>query len=223
MGTIFFIIPILLIFIAILLLVPDMNFNNIRPVLYKGMKPVIGGAYEVLIYPFGETVIFTVAFSTLKDKKSIYKIYILSFLIGGMFLLATSLTIILVLGINTTSNMYFPTYDAVARINIGNFLQRLEIISAIVFVIGIFVKVSIYLLASCKGFAKIFGCKDYRFIVTPISLLAINLAYLEFDSIMSFNEWIFDVWIYYAFVFMVILPVIILIVAEIKKKRLVIN
>lgn len=222
-GELFLMIPIILAFIAILFLIPNMNLNNIRPVLYNGMKPVIKGAYEVLIYPFGETVIFTVAFSALKDKKSIYKIYIQSLLIGAIFLLTTSLTIVLVLGINDASISYFPAYETVKRINIGNTLQRIEAISAIVFLLGGFIKVSIYLLAACKGVAKIFGCKDYRFIVTPIALLVINLAYFEFDSIISFNEWIFNAWVYYAFLFIVIFPIIILIAAEIKKKKLVNN
>lgn len=220
LGESFLKVLILLSFFAILLLVPKMNINNVRPILYNGIKPVIKGAYEVFIYPFGETVVFTVAFSVLKSKKSIYKIYIQGLMVGGIFLLTTSLTIILVIGIENASILYYPAYEAIKRIDVGNVLQRVEVISGVIYLVGCFIKISIYLLATCKGVAKVFECNNYRFIVIPISLLVVNLAYFEFDSIMSFNEWIFEVWIYYAFLFIVILPIIIWIAFVIKKKQL---
>ncbi|GAA0178620.1 spore germination protein [Clostridium sediminicola] len=219
-GELFLNVLVILSIFGILLLVPKMNINNLRPILYNGIKPVIKGAYEVFIYPFGETVVFTIAFSTLKSKKSIYKIYNQGLLVGGIFLLMTSLTIGLVIGIEHASILYYPAYEAIERIDVGNVLQRIEVISGVIFVVGCFIKISIYLLATCKGVAKIFECNNYRFIVMPISLLIVNLTYFEFDSIMSFNEWIFEVWIYYAFLFIVILPIIIWFACEIKKKQL---
>lgn len=86
---------------------------------------------------------------------------------------------------------------------------------------GGFVEISIYLLATCKGIIKFFGYEDYRFIVTPTTLLVVNLSYFEFDSITSYFEWSIETWPYYSFLFQVILPIIILVVVEIKKKQLV--
>lgn len=219
-GEVIVIIPVVLTFIAIIFLIPNMDLRNIIPSMNSGVKPVIKGAYEVFMYPLGETVVFTIAFSTFKNKKSVYKIFINSLLIGGIFLLITSLTIILVLGVDYASSLYFPLYATIARVNVGSALQRIEAISAIVYLLGGFIKISIYLLAACKGIAEIFKFKDYRFIVMPVSLLAANLSYFEFDSIISFNEWVFDVWIYYAFPFIVILPTIIFIVYKVRNKLL---
>lgn len=213
------IVPYILTAISVLLLIPNMNLDNLRPFLSSGVRPIIEGTYEVFIYPFGETVIFIAAFCALQTKKSIYRIYTLGILIGGTFILLTSTVLIAVLGITRASNVYFSAYTTIARIDSINILQRIEVISAITFSLGIFIKVSIYLLASCKGIAKVLGFNDYRFMVIPFSLLVINLVYFQFDSIMSFNEWIFDVWIYFAFPFMVIFPIITLAIAEIKKKK----
>lgn len=216
----FLFLPGFLSFIAVLFLIPQMDLNNLRPILHNGMKPVTKGAYEVFIYPFGETVIFTIVFSSLISKRSIYKIYTRGLLIGGFFLLMTSLTIVLVLGIHSASNIYFPGYSAASRIHVGELLHGVEVISAISFLLGGFTKTCVYLLAACKGIVTIFGYKNYRFIVIPISLLVVNLAYFEFDSIISYNAWIFDVWIYSAFLFIVILPVIIFVITKIRKKKL---
>lgn len=216
-GEIFFIIIIAFILFTVLLLIPNMNLNNIIPIFSKGIKPIIKGAYEVFIYPFGETVIFTVAFSVLKNNKSIYKIYFQSLLIGGIFLIITSVSIILVLGVDNASSVYYPAYDTVARIDILDTFQRIEAIVAIVYVLGGFIKISIYLLATCKGIAKLFKCKDYRLIVTPITLLMVIISNYRFTNPQSFSKYIFNVWIYYAFIFIAILPLITLITIKIRK------
>ncbi|WP_134119007.1 GerAB/ArcD/ProY family transporter [Orenia marismortui] len=71
-------------------------------------------------------------------------------LIGAGILLISSLTDVLVLGVVRTARVYFPTYLAVARLNIGNFLQRLEITVSIVFLLSGFVKFIIsYLQGYC--------------------------------------------------------------------------
>ncbi|WP_432664372.1 endospore germination permease [Wukongibacter baidiensis] len=211
----------LFIFTIILLLIPHMNINNIRPVLSNGIRPVIKGAFYSFAFPFAETVILTMFFSDFQSKRSPYKIYLVGLLLGGFILVSLNLTILLVLGINTSLSLYFPTHSIATRINIGVFFQRIEIISAIIFILGGFVKMSISLLAACKGIAKIFGCADYRFIVAPIALLMNNLSVIIYDSTMEVIEFASTVSPYYKFPFQVILPIIILIVAEIKKKKLV--
>lgn len=219
-GEFFLTIPIGFIFITIVVLIPDMNINNIKPVLHNGIKPVLRGAFGVLSFPFLDTIAFTMIFNGFKRKESPYKIYICSLLIGGLMVLATSTINLLVLGIDSASNLYYPSHTTGTRIDVGMGIQRVEVIATIIFLLGSFIKVSICLMATCKGVVKIIGCKDYRFIVIPVSLLTINLCYFEFDSVMSYFEWAVDIYPFYAFLFQVILPVIIWIVAEIKKKRL---
>ncbi|WP_432403170.1 GerAB/ArcD/ProY family transporter [Wukongibacter sp. M2B1] len=214
--------PVIIVFICILILliIPEMQINNIQPILYKGIKPVIKGAFSTFAFPFAETVVFTMFFSTFKRKISPYKVYITGLLIGGIVMFTISLANLLVLGANTASVTYYPSYATIARLNIGRFLRRLEVIVASVFLLGAFIKTSIFLLAACKGVCKIFSFTDYRFIVTPIALLIMNLSYLQNNNIMEIFEWVTEIWPYYAFSFQVILPVIIWFIAETKKKQL---
>ncbi|MCY6484100.1 endospore germination permease [Clostridium aestuarii] len=217
-----FFLPIVIIvmFSIVLLLIPNMNINNIRPVLYNGINPVVKGAFGPLSIPFVETVSFTMAFSKFKTQKSPYKVYIIGLLLGGIILLMTSLTNTLVLGINSSLTLHYPSYSTVKKINIGEVLQRLEALVALVFMLGGFIKISITLLAACKGFTRIFGYNHYQFIVTPIALFILNLSYFEFDSVMDYMEWNKGIYPYYAFPFQVIFPIVIWGIAEIKKKRL---
>lgn len=214
------IIAIISIFIIVALLIPKMDLNNLRPVLAEGFKPVIKGAYNVFTLPFVQTVAFTMAFSSFKNRKSSYKIYFLGLLLGALVTLIISTTNILIIGIDEATNDFYPSYMAVSRMDIGDILQRLEVIIAIVFVLGGFIKISILLLCTCKGIAKLFGFQDYRFMVWIIALLVINLAYFQYDNVMHYFNFNTYIWTYYFFPFHIILPIAIWITAEVKKKNL---
>lgn len=216
----FFIIPfILFVFIAVLLLIPKMDINNILPVLDKGISPVLKGAFSCFTFPFGEAVMLAMIFSRFKTKKSYYNVYIFGLLIGGICALLLSLSTVLVVIPSEALQKYYSAYSTISRINIGDFIQRLEIISSLVFVIGGFVKLNILLLATCLGVCKLFNFSEYRFIVIPICLIILNFSFIQFDSRMHFDDWSSSVWPYYAFTFEVILPITVIISAKTKNKR----
>lgn len=201
------------------LLIPQMKIQNIQPVLQKGIKPVLKGGFGIFAFPFAETVVLLGLFGALKREQSVYRTYFMGLLLGAIAVFLSSITEIMVIGEGEYGASFFPAHVAVARINIRNFIQRLEIMPAIIFVGGGFVKISLCLLNTSVGIAKTLGYKDYRFAVAPISLLMLNLAYLIYDSVVEMFEWAFSTWPYYAFSFQVILPVILWIGAEIKIRR----
>ncbi|WFD08663.1 GerAB/ArcD/ProY family transporter [Tepidibacter hydrothermalis] len=200
------------------LLIPNYSINNMEPILYNGVKPVIQGAFGVFSFPFAETVVFCFIFSSLKHKKSSYRVYAIGLINGGVLVLITTLSSILAIGVDSYASFYFPAYKAVSRIDIGYFLQRMEVLISIVFFMGGFIKISICLLGACKGVAKVFELDDYRFIITPITLLMLNLSCLMHENIKDLGEWTAAIWRYYSFPFEVIIPIVIWILIEIKNK-----
>lgn len=216
----FFIVMGVFMFISILLMIPKMEVKNILPIACNGIRPIIKGAFSAFAFPFGETLVFTMFFSNFKDRKSPYLVYVRGVLIGGLIMLTIALTDIMVLGVNSASITYYPSYAVSARLKIGQSLQRLEVIIAVVYLLGATMKISILLLATCKGIAKIFSLIDYRVVALPFSLLILNLAYFHDKSTMDIFEWVTNVWPYYAFPFQVILPITIWIIAEVKVKNI---
>lgn len=208
------------IFISASLLIPDMNFNNLKPIFLKGIQPILKSSFSVFAFPLAETVIFCMIFTCLRNKKSPYRIYTWGMVLGGTVLLIITIIEILVLGERKFTSVFFPSYVTISRANIGDFIQRSEIIVAISFLGSGFVKVFICLLGACKGIAKVFECSDYKFLVLPIALLMVNLSYFVYESLIEMWEWAVEVWPYYAFLFQVILPIMIWIAAEIKYKAL---
>lgn len=211
---------IFIVFMTSTLAIPNFKFSNLLPVLQDGIKPVLKGAFSAFTFPFTETVIFTMVFSCEKDKKSLYKIYILGLLIAGFVLVITALRNILVLGSYMMSMAYYPSFNAVARINIGYFLQRLESASSIIFLISGFAQISVSLLGASKGISKLFNFKDYRFIVVPTALIVLNLGFLVSKDITELTKWNLEIFPYYGLIFELVLPSLIYICAKIRYKKI---
>jgi spore germination protein KB len=216
----FFVLVIISTISITVLIIPQMDLNNIRPVLADGLKPVLIAAFDIFTFPFIQTVAFTMAFTNFESKKSPYKVYIKGILIGGSLLLLISLTNTLVLGSYVSKRLYYPTYGSIVRISVGDMLQRVEVILSVTFIIGGFVKISLLFLCVCKGITKIFSCANYRFIVTPITLLIITFSYFQYESIMEYFEFNMEIWPYYFLPYNVIFPIIIYIIAEIKHRKI---
>lgn len=214
------VLPILffILFAVYLMSIPKMNLHFIKPILGSGFPLVIKGGFSAFSFPFAESVIFMGAFYSLKTKKSTYKVYLIGTAIAGLLIIAITFRSIVILG-QTFTNFYFPTYIAVSLVNLGDFLQRIELTVSVVFVFGVFIKSSICLMVTCKGIAKLFNLQDYRSIVIQVGLLMLYLSYIIYDSIMEMKNWAFQAYPYYAFPFQVILPLILLITAEIKTRK----
>lgn len=204
--------------ITILLLIPLMDLNNIQPILFNGTKPFLHGTLQALIFPFGDVVIFLMVFFALKSKKSSYNVFIKGLLFGGILIAGVSLAEILVLGQDLYAMNYYPNHTVAGKVNIGEILHRLEVISIVATTTSIFLKVSICLLAVCNGIAKILGFSDYRFVVVPVALLMCNFSYFIHNSMMDKANWIDEITVYYFLPIEFALPIIVLIAAEIKMR-----
>lgn len=208
----------LLIFGSILL-IPQIDISNITPVLKEGFKPVWEGGFQTFTFPFSQIIVFTAAFQYFKGKDSPKKIYLSGLFISFAHIFLITTLSLAVLGTDSFERMYFPIYEAAARISVGELLQRLEIIVATSFVLGGFVKISVLLLCMAKAFTKLFEFKDYRFIVAPLTFICLNFSYYMFDSTMHYFEFNHDMWPILLFPFSVLIPLFIWIIAELKHRK----
>lgn len=204
--------------VAIQLLgISKINLRNLKPILANGFFPIISGAFSTFAFPFAETVLLMGILSSLKNQKTQYKVYLSGLFAAGIIIVIITIRNIGILG-GLISHLYFPSHVAVGRIRIGNFLERMEVTVSVVFVVGVFAKTSTCLLVVCKGIARIFNLNDYRSIVLQTGLLMVYLSQIIYKNIMEMEYWAFKVYAYYAFPFQVIIPILLLITAEIKMR-----
>lgn len=198
----------------------QMNPENIKPILNHGLKPVMISATSVFSFPFAETVLLLPLLTSLNKKGSPYKVYYLGLIIGGILILSGAIRNVLTLGVELAQTLYFPSYASVSLINIGNFLQRVELVVSINFLLSGLVKVSVCLYSTSRGAAKLLNLKNYRKIVAPAALIMMTLSCIIYKNAMDMFEWATEIYKFYAIPFQIILPLIILITAEIKTRTM---
>lgn len=199
--------------------VSKLEYHHLKPLLDSGWKPVISDAFGSFTFPFGEIIVVLGAFHAIPRRASAKKILLIGMLTAALIMVVGTVRNLLVLGPDILSSLYFPSYVAVSRINVGNFLQRIEGSAAFVFVMALLIKVGLCLFMASNGTAKLFHLKTYRSVVLQLGLLMIYLAAFVYENIMEMQYFAYHIYKIYALPFQVIIPGALLAVAEIKYRR----
>jgi len=128
---IFFPLVIVILLILVVLISPQVKFENVQPLLEEGFKPVLKSALTFIAYPLLEPIILIILFPFIKRTERNGMALFIGTFIGGIVLVVITTLTILVLGSNT-ANIAFPSYTLAKRISIGHFLERIEVIMAVI-------------------------------------------------------------------------------------------
>ncbi|MCM3718576.1 GerAB/ArcD/ProY family transporter [Fictibacillus phosphorivorans] len=225
-GEIFFVLVALLgVILTVLVLSADlMDFNYLLPIFGEGVMPVLKAAFPVTpTFPFGEMVVFTMLLPYLKvkNRNKALKIGLLGMGVSGFVLSTTIAMDIAVLGGHVATHVYFPLLAAVAKINIGEFIQRLDAIVVFTLIIGGFFKVAVFLYVSVKAAQDVFGVKEETSIIGPIGVVVIlSSIAIASNYVEHINEGLNIVPDFIHIPFQAVLPALFIIVFLLRKKKL---
>lgn len=153
------------------------HIENLLPMLEQGWSPVLKSTFPVTFtFPFGEMIVFTMFFPYLNKAKAAIKVGLTAILFSGLILSLTIATNIGVIGVHEAANAAFPLLKTAERINIGDFLQRLDAIVIVVLIIGGFFKSVLFFYAAIIGAAEICAVQNYRKLVLPAAILTLILS-----------------------------------------------
>ncbi|GGJ99367.1 germination protein [Lentibacillus kapialis] len=202
--------------VIILLLFPELRPANIFPVMDDGITPSIKGAIVPSQW-FTEffLIIFMLPYLRTKEKRMTWGM--LSVVAVMITLVITNLFSLLLFG-DITSKFTYPVMSAARYIDVADFLQHVESIVMAIWVVGVFIKVSVFYYAIVIGTAQWLHLSDYRPIVFPIGLLLIIFSTWVAASLQELSHFLSTVWPFYALVFQLVLPVLLLLVAMMRKK-----
>ncbi|SFM13420.1 spore germination protein KB [Gracilibacillus orientalis] len=207
----------LLLIIIIIPLIPEINLDNIQPAMEGGVQPIARASLTFITYPFVELVLFMMFFPYVNEKAKIKKNLFQGVLVGGILLVVFTTLTILVLGYEQTSRYMYPGYLLAQKINIGEFITRVEIVIAGIWFITIFFRITIYLYFTCHGLAQALNLKDYRSTVYPLGIIMFVLSLTISPNITYINE-MSSIWPFYDFTIGLFLPALLVLVALIRKK-----
>lgn len=203
---------------TILLLIPQYNFDFIRPVFPIDKQIAVMSIMDDVTFPLLESIAFIFVLDNMMHKEKSRKVLLIGVSLGGAILAFYILVSMLVLGELTYSSTYFPIYRAMSRVDILEFIQRLEIIPATAFMLAGYFKISICLYVSLLLIQDVFNIKSYRSIMTPTAICIVLLCYIIFEGVIEMVQWAVQTYWLYALPFQVFIPIIILVVKIIRNK-----
>ncbi|WP_195574925.1 GerAB/ArcD/ProY family transporter [Paenibacillus sp. 1001270B_150601_E10] len=168
---------ILFFLMIVMFLSPQIDFYKAQPFLVLETNNLIYSILMVMSFSFMPLVVFLVVIpKTLKHPTSgsigFYKAVLIG---GGISVIVITLTI-LVLGSNIASLKQFPVYYLARKISVGRFLERVEAMVAIMWLITTFVKLSLYFFASVSGLVHIARLKSERSVLMPMGFILVILS-----------------------------------------------
>lgn len=212
-----FALPLLVIVVVFTLIIfwNSIDLKNIQPVLGTDLK-VIGKVSVIkAALPFCELILLASMFSSFEPGKSPSKAYLSAAAIASGSFVVTNIRNVLILGTPAVNRYYFPSYEAVSVISLGEIFTRIEVLIGISYTLAGTIKTGICIYIAALGISKISGYEDIRPFVAPSALIMLFIAGATAENAKNFFD-IQDYYPYFAMPFQLILPVVILIAAEIK-------
>lgn len=219
-GELFFSLTIFLFLILVLFTFPEVEADNMKPVLEKGIKPIVLGAFSFLGTPFLELIVFLMILPYINEPKKAGKAFFIGTFYGGVILIVIISLTLLVIGTDLTARHIYPSYALAQKISIGNFLERIEVIMAMIWFTTIFFKLTVCYYASALSLAQILNLTQYRSLLIPLGMIMVVLSLVAYPDIIYFRNIIGRIWAPYAMTFGLIIPVLLLAVAVFRKIRI---
>lgn len=204
--------------IFVICISPEIDVKNVQPILETTTKPFISSIFIFTsIHSLPIIVLLMVFPSAINENKSAQKGFYIGTIGGGAVLTLIIGLCILVLGVTNTSSRAFPSYALAQRISIGNFLQRIEVVMAFMWFFTIFIRLYLYFYATVKGLGQILNIKDHRQLILPLGMISIALSQIIHPNVIHSTEYNKVTWPLFISSFAIFLPLLLLIVAKLRK------
>ncbi|MFY0781745.1 endospore germination permease [Peribacillus simplex] len=195
------------------------KFENIQPVFETGLKPMIRAVFLFTsTFSLPLIVLLMIFPVSMNQPKAAEKNFFIGMLIGGIFLIILITLTILVLGADNSARQMYPSYALARKINVGDFLQRVEAIMAIIWLITIYFKMVFYFYASVIGLAQTLKINNYRPLTLPLGMIVVSLSLIIHPDVAHSATFDKEVWPLYVSTYGLVLPLFLLAVNAFRKK-----
>lgn len=204
------------IFILLGLTAGFMDFGNLKPIFEHDVKTLLQSGFSSFIFPFAESVLFLSVFCDVDKNVPRKKLYLWGILLPGAILTALVAGNTAVLGVSIVQAMYFPAYETVSVVHLGEFLSRFEVLVSGNFMIFGLVKFMVCAYVACRGFAHLTGWKNWPLLTAAASAVAVTISQMLYENTMEMVTFL-DIYNLYAPFFEVALPLSVFLTLSVKK------
>ncbi|MDQ0116137.1 GerAB/ArcD/ProY family transporter [Paenibacillus harenae] len=208
----------LLFIVSTLFLIPEIEIEKIQPVTEIGLKPILKASLSYIGTASLPLLVFLMVFPAfIHNRAKAKKGFLIGNLLGGLFIIIITFLSISILGADFTERNLYPSYALAKKINVGDFIQRVEILMAGMWFITIFFKISLYSYSFVTGLAQLCGIKEYRPLVIPFGILLIVYSLTVYPDVVYMMDFDSTVYIPYILSIALLLPAFILAAGIVKE------
>lgn len=207
--------------IILILVAKEVDLANLLPIMENGFIPIAKGAFIIagrtseiiflaMLYPF-------ISSTNIKySKKSSFWIS----LTLAVFFSLIYIFIVGVLGVEQAKNRAFPFFSIVRAISLADFIERIDSIYMGIWVLGMYVKISIFYYLSVISTAQVFNLSDFRPVVLPLGSIIISLSILQSESIIDLYKFMsYKVYTLYILFFITFIPLSMIFISKLKGEK----
>ncbi|WP_152393273.1 GerAB/ArcD/ProY family transporter [Paenibacillus guangzhouensis] len=208
----------LLFIVMVIFISPQIKWDAVKPILGNGIHPLLLPALSLISVCALPSVILLMIFpSCIRNPIQARKAFYTGYLLGGCVITIIVVLCIFVLGPGVTSRNMYPSYTLVKQINVGDFLERIEAVMAIMWFISLYFRLALYCYAIVIGIAQVFNLKEHRSLILPIGLLLALYSLVVYPTTDYEIRWDTRTWIPYAITIGIFYPLLLLGMAVVRK------
>ncbi|KAB2330146.1 GerAB/ArcD/ProY family transporter [Cytobacillus depressus] len=209
----------LMVVLLVILSLPNMEFDRILPIYSEtGFREILKGSFSPLSF-LGESVIMMMMISFMDQPKQGPLKAIWGIALSGFLVSTVIISVLTIFGPEVASKFLFPAFETIRFINVMNFIQNLEIIAVLVWILSAFIKVSLYFFSASYGTAQILKLKDWRKMIWFVAIITFLIAILQPTTKLFGTEYVNEYWVKYVLpINMIGFPLLLLIVGSIRNR-----
>jgi spore germination protein KB len=205
--------------VTTILLLKEIDLSRILPMLPDGWQTPVKGVYSRLGFPISELVVFLMVFPFVDRPNQIRKYFNLSMILVAIFGCMITIMSISVLGVDISARSTYAVFDLAKEIKVGHFFERVEVLVGVIWILTVFVKLSLCFYAANLASAQLFNLKTYRLTILPYGFIVIALSMLVFYNIAESGWFITGAYPIFGLIYGLFIPALLLIIAKIRKLK----
>ena len=200
-------------------LIPEIELDNLKPVLEYGIKnPIIAGMTYSLVLTIPISSLLIIPKKEIENYYKTTKYIIITYLVTTIMIIFMSLVACACLGRYLISMYQYPVYITLKKISIFGFIDRIENFLSIEWILSTFVAFTLPIINIQSNINK----KNNKIINLIIIIIIITTTMILFKSNTSFNHYLDSIYPYILLIILIIYIIIfitIIIKKGIKKKN----
>ena len=162
---------------ASLLAMPDRDFSQLLPILYRGFAPVWRGTV-IMLTMGAEMIAFNMITPHVKNREALVKQSFILVLAITLFYIGPITGPVTLFGEQVARFLAYPTFTELQYINASPLLERLDLFAIILWVTGAYFRIIIYGFCAVEAVAQLGGAKQVNSYTIPVLTTLVGMSLL---------------------------------------------